>query len=107
MPATNLPVSAFGQVARYQREQELEYYLSKQYNRLGMRVHTRLNAFDEQFGADATAPSATVTINTSTTNQLSLSNQTGANVSHVTFATSVSTSNLNNSTNNLNNSSEN
>ncbi len=43
MPLTNLPVSIHGPVAREQREQELEYYLNKQYNELGLRIKTKIS----------------------------------------------------------------
>jgi hypothetical protein len=39
---TNLPVSSHGPVQREQREQELEYFLNKQYNDLGLCIKTKL-----------------------------------------------------------------
>jgi hypothetical protein len=50
LPASNLPVSIFGQVPRDQREQELEFFLSKQYNSVGLRIQNKLNIIDQQFG---------------------------------------------------------
>jgi hypothetical protein len=49
LSATNLPVGGFGQVPRDQRQQELEYYLSKKYNSIGLRLQTKLNSIERQF----------------------------------------------------------
>ena len=49
LPATNLPVSTFGQVPRDQRQQELEYFLSKQYNATGLRIQQKLISVDRHF----------------------------------------------------------
>lgn len=49
LPATNLPVGSFGQVTRDQRQQELEYYLNKQYNSIGIRLQIKLNSIEKQF----------------------------------------------------------
>jgi hypothetical protein len=38
-----LPVSTDGPVLREQREQELEYFLNKQYNELGLKIKTKIN----------------------------------------------------------------
>lgn len=45
-----MPVSAFGQVSRNQREQELAYFQSKQLNTLGLKIQTKLieNQADSQ-----------------------------------------------------------
>lgn len=43
MPATNIPVSAFGPVPREKREEELEYFMTKKYNRLGAKIQARTN----------------------------------------------------------------
>ena len=51
LPATNLPVGAFGQVTRDQRQQELEYFLNKQYNSIGIRLQSKLNSIEKQFQA--------------------------------------------------------
>ena len=48
LPANNLPVSQLGPVSRDQREQELDYFLTKQYNELGMRIQTKLNNVQQQ-----------------------------------------------------------
>lgn len=42
LPATNLPVSSFGQVPRDQRQQELEFFLNKQYNSIGLKLQQKL-----------------------------------------------------------------
>jgi hypothetical protein len=49
LPATNLPVSTFGQVPRDQRQQELEYFLNKQYNAIGLRIQQKLISVDRHF----------------------------------------------------------
>ena len=49
LPANNNGVSIFGQIPRNQREQELEYFINKQYNSFGIRIQNKLNAVDQQF----------------------------------------------------------
>ena len=49
LPATNNPVALFGQVPRFQREQELEYFLSKQCNSLGIRIQNKLISVENNF----------------------------------------------------------
>ena len=49
LPLTNLPVGGFGQVSRDHRQQELEYYLNKQYNSIGLQLQTKLNSIEKQF----------------------------------------------------------
>lgn len=47
MPSTNIPVGICGPVPREKREEELEYFITKKYNRLGSKVlnkTTTLNA---------------------------------------------------------------
>ena len=46
LPPNNNPVALFGQVPRFQREQELEYFLSKQCNGLGIRIQNKLISVD-------------------------------------------------------------
>ena len=48
-----MPVSAFGQAPRDQREQELEYFLSKQNNTVGLKLNKKLYALDQQVTAAA------------------------------------------------------
>ena len=43
LPPTNLPASLDGPVPREQRKQELEYFLNKQYNDLGLRIKNKIN----------------------------------------------------------------
>ncbi|KAK3588715.1 hypothetical protein CHS0354_026034 [Potamilus streckersoni] len=43
MPATNIPVSTHGPVAREKREQELEHFITKKYNRLGAKIQAKIN----------------------------------------------------------------
>lgn len=43
MPATNIPVGAFGPVPREKREEELEYFMTKRYNRLGAKIESKVN----------------------------------------------------------------
>ena len=42
-------MSGFGQVPRDQRQQELEYFLNKQYNSIGLRLQTKLVSIEKQF----------------------------------------------------------
>ncbi|CAH1789213.1 unnamed protein product [Owenia fusiformis] len=42
MPATNVPVSSTGPVPREKREQELDYFLNKKYNKLGSKMQARV-----------------------------------------------------------------
>ncbi|XP_074658961.1 cilia- and flagella-associated protein 221-like [Tubulanus polymorphus] len=42
MPATNIPVSATGPVPREKREQELDFFLNKKYDRLGQKIKSRI-----------------------------------------------------------------
>ncbi|XP_052810008.1 cilia- and flagella-associated protein 221-like isoform X2 [Mya arenaria] len=46
MPATNIPVSGHGPVPREQREEELEQFLTRRYNRLGGKIQSRSVALD-------------------------------------------------------------
>ncbi|XP_076466697.1 LOW QUALITY PROTEIN: cilia- and flagella-associated protein 221-like [Babylonia areolata] len=46
MPATNIPVGANGPVPREKREEELEYFMTKKYNRLGSKVEQRVSALN-------------------------------------------------------------
>ncbi|KAK2178566.1 hypothetical protein NP493_535g01047 [Ridgeia piscesae] len=46
MPPTNLPVSSTGPVPRERREQELDYFLKKKYNRLGSKIEARIENLD-------------------------------------------------------------
>lgn len=46
MPATNIPVSAYGPVPREKREEELEYFMTKKYNRLGAKIQSRVNTLN-------------------------------------------------------------
>jgi len=46
MPATNIPVGPNGPVAREKREEELEYFMTKKYNRLGSKVKQKLTSLN-------------------------------------------------------------
>lgn len=46
MPVTNIPVSGHGPVPREKREEELEYFMTKKYNRLGAKIQARVNALN-------------------------------------------------------------
>ena len=48
LPANNLPVSTFGQVPRDQRQKELEFFLNKQYNTIGLKIQNRINSVEKQ-----------------------------------------------------------
>ncbi|KAK3108459.1 hypothetical protein FSP39_008303 [Pinctada imbricata] len=41
LPSTNIPVSTYGPVPREKREEELEFYMTKKYNRLGAKLQSR------------------------------------------------------------------
>jgi len=43
MPNTNIPVGSHGPVAREKREEELEYFITKKYNRLGSKVKGKVS----------------------------------------------------------------
>ncbi|KAK6165253.1 hypothetical protein SNE40_022213 [Patella caerulea] len=43
MPSTNIPVGPTGPVPREKRELELEYYITKKYNRLGSKIQAKIN----------------------------------------------------------------
>lgn len=58
LPTSNMPVSLFGQVPRDQREQELEYFINKQYNTLGLKIQNKLVNFEQQFSQNTTTNSA-------------------------------------------------
>ena len=61
-------MGGFGQVPRDQRSQELEYYLNKQYNSIGLRLQTKLNSIEKQFTIQDTdtevSPNSTNTVTT-------------------------------------------
>jgi hypothetical protein len=63
LPNSNLPVSIFGQVPRDQREQELEFFLSKQYNSVGLRIQNKLIMIDQQFGVAQQSSQPSITAN--------------------------------------------
>ncbi|XP_060576420.1 cilia- and flagella-associated protein 221-like [Ruditapes philippinarum] len=46
MPASNIPVSSYGPVPREKREEELEYFMTKKYNRLGAKIQSRINTLN-------------------------------------------------------------
>jgi len=46
MPATNIPVGTNGPVPREKREEELEYFMTKKYNRLGSKVKHRVSSLN-------------------------------------------------------------
>lgn len=46
MPATNIPVGAHGPVPREKREEELEYFMTKRYNRLGAKIQSRVGTLN-------------------------------------------------------------
>ena len=41
LPTTNIPVSTYGPVAREKREEEIEYFMMKKYNKLGGKILTK------------------------------------------------------------------
>ncbi|XP_061186055.1 cilia- and flagella-associated protein 221-like [Saccostrea echinata] len=41
LPSTNIPVSTYGPVPREKREEELEFFMTKKYNRLGSKIQTK------------------------------------------------------------------
>lgn len=42
LPATNIPVSTYGPVPREKREEEIEYFMMKKYNKLGGKIQTKV-----------------------------------------------------------------
>ncbi|GFO40892.1 cilia- and flagella-associated protein 221-like [Plakobranchus ocellatus] len=46
MPSTSIPVGAHGPVPRERREEELDYFLTKKYNRLGSKVTSTMTALN-------------------------------------------------------------
>lgn len=48
LPTTNIPVSGNGPVPRERREQEMEYFMTKKYNRLGAKIQARTNNLNNQ-----------------------------------------------------------
>ena len=87
LPLSNNPVALFGQVPRFQREQELEYFLSKQCNSLGIRIQNKLLSVENHF-----------LINQA----LNLNEPNAANINNNNINTNQSQSLNNNSTNNNN-----
>lgn len=47
MPSSSIPVGAHGPVPRERREQELDYFLTKKYNRLGSKVSNTMASMDK------------------------------------------------------------
>ncbi|XP_062604429.1 cilia- and flagella-associated protein 221-like isoform X2 [Saccostrea cucullata] len=41
LPSTNIPVSTYGPVPREKREEELEFFMTKKYNRLGSKIQSK------------------------------------------------------------------
>ncbi|XP_060070730.1 cilia- and flagella-associated protein 221-like [Ylistrum balloti] len=48
LPTTNIPVSSNGPVPREKREQEMEYFMNKKYNRLGAKIQARTTTLNLQ-----------------------------------------------------------
>lgn len=48
LPSTNIPVSSTGPVPREKREQEIEYFMNKRYNRLGAKIQARTTTLNLQ-----------------------------------------------------------
>jgi len=48
MPSTNIPVGTHGPVAREKREEELEHFITKKYNRLGSKVKSKVSTLSGQ-----------------------------------------------------------
>ncbi|XP_067649334.1 cilia- and flagella-associated protein 221-like isoform X1 [Haliotis asinina] len=46
MPSANIPVGPAGPVPRYKREEELEYFMTKKYNRLGAKITAKTAALN-------------------------------------------------------------
>ncbi|XP_013411374.1 cilia- and flagella-associated protein 221 [Lingula anatina] len=47
MPLTNVPVGVAGPVPREKREQELDFFLNKKYNRLGSKIQSRVDTMSK------------------------------------------------------------
>ncbi|XP_041366512.1 cilia- and flagella-associated protein 221-like [Gigantopelta aegis] len=48
MPTSNIPVGVDGPVPREKREQELDYFLTKKYNRLGSKFQSKIQSLNRQ-----------------------------------------------------------
>ncbi len=81
LPANNNGVSIFGQIHRNQREQELEYFINKQYNSFGIRIQNKLNAVDQQFHQQQSLPSSQNSNNNQSNNPVPLSNSSQTQLS--------------------------
>ncbi|XP_071157794.1 cilia- and flagella-associated protein 221-like isoform X2 [Mytilus edulis] len=46
LPTTNIPVSAYGPVPREKREEEIEFFMMKKYNKLGGKIQTKTTQLD-------------------------------------------------------------
>ena len=74
---------------RFQREQELEYYLSKQSNSLGLRIQNKLAAIDQQFSLQNTNQIMNESTNSISTN---VTQQHQQSISSITQLPSANTS---------------
>ena len=97
LPATNMPVSIFGQVPRDQREQELEYFLSKQYNTIGLKIQNKLNYIEQQFNPNTTNQANNNQLNSNSfisasTTSLQNKDQNNMNSSNMNFNSSTTNS---------------
>lgn len=91
-----MPVSLFGQVSRDQREQELEYFINKQYNTLGMKIQNKLATIDQQFSPNPTISLASAKPGNSSSHQNTQSNsniKSAATISSALIANSAATFN--------------
>ena len=60
LPVTNLPVSTYGQVPRDQRQKELEHFMNKQYNTIGLRIQQKLISVEKILNSSSVHPQSAV-----------------------------------------------
>ncbi|CAF0716214.1 unnamed protein product [Brachionus calyciflorus] len=96
IPSSNMPVSLYGQVSRDQREQELEFFINKQYNTIGMKIQNKLASVDQQF-----SPNPTISINSAKPSNSASQQQNQSNL-NIRSAATISSALISNSATTLN-----
>ena len=84
-----MPVSMFGQVSRDQREQELEYFINKQYNNLGMKIQNKLAMVDQQYSPNPSIMITSAKPMTSSSQQQNLNIKSAATISSALISNST------------------
>lgn len=89
LPVSNMPVSMFGQISRDQREQELEYFINKQYNTLGMKIQNKLAMVDQQYSPNPTIMITSAKPMNSASQQQNLNIKSAATISSALISNSI------------------